>query len=215
GPSGCGKTTLLKQMIGLYRPFSGSILIDGLQLTGGDEKTYKQILRKIGVLYQGGALFGSMTIAENVLLPILEYTGLSKRNAERLAWMKLELVSLRDAAHMYPSEISGGMRKRAAIARALALNPRIIFFDELSAGLDPITAAELDKLILTLNNLLGTTMVIVSHELTSIFRTAHRVIMLDREARGIIAQGDPRDLKEESTDPRVVDFFNPKLEKHR
>jgi phospholipid/cholesterol/gamma-HCH transport system ATP-binding protein len=208
GASGCGKTTLLKQMIGLYTPLSGRIIIDGLELTGCDEQTYHRILRKIGVMYQAGALFGSMTLADNVMLPILEYTDLDEQAARELAYMKLGMVNLGGAEHLLPSEISGGMRKRAGIARAMALNPRIIFFDELSAGLDPITSAELDALVLGLNANMGTTMVVVSHELPSIFAIAHRVIMLDKSTHGIIAQGDPRELQEHSTNPLVRRFFN-------
>jgi phospholipid/cholesterol/gamma-HCH transport system ATP-binding protein len=208
GASGCGKTTLLKQMIGLYSPLSGRIIIDGLELTGCDEQTYHRILRKIGVMFQAGALFGSMTLSDNVMLPILEYTDLDEQAARELASMKLGMVNLGGAEHLLPSEISGGMRKRAGIARAMALNPKIIFFDELSAGLDPITSAELDALILGLNANLGTTMVVVSHELPSIFAIAHRVIMLDKSTHGIIAQGDPRELREHSTNPLVRRFFN-------
>jgi phospholipid/cholesterol/gamma-HCH transport system ATP-binding protein len=208
GSSGCGKTTLLKQMIGLYAPSSGKIFIDGLELTGCDEATYHRILRKIGVMYQAGALFGSMTLAENVMLPILEYTGLGERSARELALMKLGLVSLGGAENLLPSEISGGMRKRAGIARAMALNPKILFFDELSAGLDPITSADLDDLIVRLNANLGTTMIVVTHELPSIFAIAGRAIMIDKSTRGIIAQGDPRELRDRSADPLVRRFFN-------
>ena len=212
GTSGCGKTTLLKQMIGLYAPLSGRIVIDGLELTGCDEATYHRILRKIGVMYQGGALFGSMTLAENVMLPILEYTGLDESSARELALIKLGMVNLTGAEHLLPSEISGGMRKRAGIARAMALNPKIIFFDELSAGLDPITSAELDALIVKLNANLGTTMIVVSHELPSIFSIAHRAVMLDRSVRGIVAQGDPRELRDRSTNPMVRRFFNREID---
>jgi phospholipid/cholesterol/gamma-HCH transport system ATP-binding protein len=212
GASGCGKTTLLKQLLGLYTPSSGRIVIDGLELTGCDEATYHRILRKIGVMYQAGALFGSMTLAENVMLPILEYTALDEPAARDLAFMKLGMVNLGGAEHLLPSEISGGMRKRAGIARAMALNPKIIFFDELSAGLDPITSAELDTLILKLNANLGTTMVVVSHELPSIFAIAGRVVMLDKSTRGIIAQGDPRELRDKSTNPLVRRFFNRETE---
>ncbi|NLA75812.1 MAG: ATP-binding cassette domain-containing protein [Deltaproteobacteria bacterium] len=209
GGSGCGKSTLLKHLIGLISPFSGVITVDGDQLTEDDEGTFMRILRKIGVLYQSSALLGSMTIGENIALPIGEYSGLAPEPAERIIRMKLRLVGLDGYENYLPSEISGGMKKRAGIARAMALNPRILFFDEPSAGLDPVTSADIDELILNLNKMLKTTMVVVTHELSSIFNIAHRIIMLDRETKGIIAEGDPRDLRDNSTDPYVREFFNP------
>lgn len=210
GGSGCGKTTLMKHMLGLYQPLAGSIVIDGMEVVGAPEDTYASVLRRIGVMYQSGALFGSMTVAENVMLPILTYTDFDEQSARTLASIKLKLVNLEGTEDLYPSELSGGMKRRAGIARAMALNPKILFFDELSAGLDPITAADLDRLILTLNAQLGTTMVIVSHELTSIFTIAHRVIMLDKDARGIIADADPKALRDQSTNIKVRNFFNPR-----
>ena len=210
GGSGCGKSTLLKHLIGLIPPLSGQIRIDGEDISNCNETTFKKILRKIGVLYQSTALFGSMTIAENVSLPIKEYTDLPQKSVETLVKMKLNMVNLKGYENHLPSEISGGMRKRAGLARAMALNPKILFFDEPSAGLDPITSVELDNLIIHLNKSLGTTMVIVTHELQSIFNVAHRVIMLDKQTKGIIAEGNPKHLKDHSENPFVRNFFNRK-----
>ena len=208
GGSGSGKSTLLKHLIGLLRPDSGQVLIDGDDIANCDEKKLQQILKKIGVLYQSAALFGSMTLAENVALPIAEYTDLPRKSVNNLVRMKLNLVHLGGYENHLPSEISGGMKKRAGLARAMALNPKILFFDEPSAGLDPVTSAELDNLIINLNKNLGTTMVIVTHELQSIFAVAHRVIMLHRSNRGIIAEGDPNYLRDHSRNPFVKQFFN-------
>jgi len=212
GGSGCGKSTLLKHLIGLISPLSGQILIDGEDISNCDETTFKKILRKIGVLYQSSALFGSMTIAENVSLPIKEYTDLPQKSVDTLVKMKLNMVNLNGYENHLPSEISGGMRKRAGLARAMALNPKILFFDEPSAGLDPVTSVELDNLIIHLNKSLGTTMVIVTHELQSIFNVAHRVIMLDKQTKGIIAEGSPMHLKDHSENSFVRNFFNRKSE---
>ena len=208
GGSGSGKSTLLKHLIGLLKPDSGQVLIDGDNITDCDEKRLQKILRKVGVLYQSAALFGSMTLAENVALPILEYTDLPKKSVDNLVKMKLNLVQLDGYENHLPSEISGGMKKRAGLARAMALNPKILYFDEPSAGLDPITSADLDKLILNLNKNLKTTMVIVTHELQSIFAIAQRIVMLHRSNRGIIASGDPHYLKDNSRNPFVKQFFN-------
>lgn len=208
GGSGCGKSTLLKHLIGLMRPSSGQICIDGEDLSLADSHAYQRLLRKIGILYQSGALFGSMTLAENVALPITEYTDVPPDLVSALVRMKLNLVQLAGYEDYLPSEISGGMKKRAGLARAMALNPKILFFDEPSAGLDPVTSAGLDNLILHLNKSLGTTMVIVTHELQSILAVAQRVIMLDKGAKGIIAEGDPRHLRETSRNPLVWRFFN-------
>ena len=209
GGSGCGKSTLLKHLIGLLPPHSGEVLIDGDDISECDEVTFQHILRKVGVLYQSGALFGSMTLAENIALPIKEYTDLPQESVDILVSMKLHLVDLDGYENHLPSEISGGMKKRAGLARAMALNPKILFFDEPSAGLDPVTSAELDKLIIHLNRSLGTTMVIVTHELRSIFTVAHRVIMLDKSTRGIIAEGDPKYLRDHTQNQFVNSFFNP------
>ncbi|MBW1743269.1 MAG: ATP-binding cassette domain-containing protein [Deltaproteobacteria bacterium] len=209
GGSGCGKSTLLKHLIGLIPPHSGQIIIDGYDISKCDEATLKRVLRKIGVLYQSAALFGSMTLAENVALPIQEYTALPPEAVTTLVRMKLDLVNLGAYENHLPSEISGGMKKRAGLARAMALNPKILFFDEPSAGLDPITSVDLDNLIIRLNKSLGTTMVIVTHELESILSVAHRVIMLDKHSKGIIADGDPKYLRDHSQNPFVSKFFNP------
>ncbi|MCU0596108.1 MAG: ATP-binding cassette domain-containing protein [Desulfobacterota bacterium] len=208
GGSGCGKSTLLKHLIGLIKPYSGQILIDGEDIARADSEGYHRLLRKIGILYQSGALFGSMTLAENVALPIVEYTDLTSGLVSALVRMKLNLVQLEGYEDYLPSEISGGMKKRAGLARAMALSPKIPFFDEPSAGLDPVTSAGLDNLILHLNKSLGTTMVIVTHELESILTVAQRVIMLDKSTKGIIAEGDPRHLRETSRNPLVWRFFN-------
>jgi phospholipid/cholesterol/gamma-HCH transport system ATP-binding protein len=208
GGSGSGKSTLLKHLLGLHRPASGKIIIDGDDISECEEDALQQILRKVGVLYQSAALFGSMTVAENVALPILEYTDLSRESVDHLVTMKLNLVNLDGYQNHLPSEISGGMKKRAGLARAMALNPKILFFDEPSAGLDPVTSAELDNLIIHLNQSLGTTMVIITHELESIFAVASRVILLHKSTRGIIADGDPKYLRDQSRNPFVKQFFN-------
>ena len=208
GGSGSGKSTLLKHLIGLLPPASGQIMIDSDSIIDCDDKKFQEILKKIGVLYQSAALFGSMTLAENVALPILEYTDLSEKSVYNLVKMKLKLVNLEGYENHLPSEISGGMKKRAGLARAMALNPKILFFDEPSAGLDPVTSAGLDNLIIKLNRNLKTTMVIVTHELQSIFAVAHRVVMLHKNTRGIIATGDPKYLRDHSRNPFVKQFFN-------
>jgi phospholipid/cholesterol/gamma-HCH transport system ATP-binding protein len=208
GGSGSGKSTLLKHLIGLRQPHSGQVVIDGDDIAGCDEDKLREVLKKVGVLYQSAALFGSMTLAENVALPITEYTDLAKISVDNLVKMKLNLVNLGGYENHLPSEISGGMKKRAGLARAMALNPKILFFDEPSAGLDPVASAGLDNLIIGLNKNLGTTMVIVTHELESIFAVAHRVIMLHKNQRGIIATGDPNYLRDHSRNRFVKQFFN-------
>lgn len=207
GGSGCGKSTLLKIMIGLHKPFSGQVLYQGIDITRANDKKLNEYRRNIGVLFQSGALFSSMTIKENIALPLAEYTNLAAATIEPIVKMKLGMVNLAGYENHYPSELSGGMKKRAGIARAMALDPHVLFFDELSAGLDPITAVELDDLIIKTNEALGATMVIVTHELESIYKIAHRVLMLDKGARGLIAEGKPLELKESATDPRVKSFF--------
>lgn len=207
GGSGCGKSTLLKIMIGLQKPHAGQVLYQGTDIISAEEDALNRYRQNIGVLFQSGALFSSMTIKENIELPLQEYTNLDKETINRIIKMKLGMVNLAGYENHNPSELSGGMKKRAGIARAMALDPQVLFLDELSAGLDPITAVELDDLIIKTNEALGTTMVIVTHELESIYKIAHRVLMLDKEARGIIAEGKPLELKEQATDPRVKSFF--------
>jgi len=211
GESGCGKSTLLRSIIGLYRPDHGRVLIQGSDIVKADDETLMTVKRHIGVLFQSGALIGSMTLAENIALPLREHTDLPRDMIDRIVRMKLHLVQLSGYEDHLPSELSGGMKERAGIARAMALDPQILFLDELSAGLDPVTSAGLDKLVKDINAGMGTTMVIVSHELNSIMNIADRVIMLDKAAQGIIAEGDPREIKKSSADPRVYAFFNRKI----
>jgi phospholipid/cholesterol/gamma-HCH transport system ATP-binding protein len=202
GGSGSGKSTLLRNMIGLEVPKSGTVRI---QSTGPEEPAGRP---QFGVLFQSGALFGSMTVGENVALPIERWTDLPRDAIAALVRAKLALVGLEAAEHHLPSEISGGMKKRAGIARALALDTSIVFLDEPSAGLDPVSSVELDHLIRTLSENLGMTTVIVTHELQSVFAIVKECILLDRDAKGIIARGDPRELRDQSTDPRVSRFLN-------
>jgi len=208
GGSGCGKSTLLKHIIGLSKPSGGRVVINGIDIITADYDNLKDLRKEIGMLFQSAALFGSMTLAENVSLPLASFTGLSTETIELIMKMKLGMVGLAGYENHFPAELSGGMQKRAGIARAMAMDPSILFFDEPSAGLDPITAAGLDNLIKSINRGMGTTMVIVTHELPSIFAVAQRIIMLDKSRKGIIAEGDPMELKENSADPLVRNFFN-------
>jgi len=207
GGSGCGKSTLLKQMVGLKRPAKGDILYGDLNFWKADPTEREQIMRNVGILYQSGALWSSMTLAENVALPLQQYTKLSKERVRAQVSLKLALVGLSGFEDFYPSEISGGMRKRAGLARAMALDPEILFFDEPSAGLDPVSAKRLDDLILQLRDSLDTTVVIVTHELASIFAIGNNSVFLDPETRTMIASGDPNKLLADNHDPKVQTFL--------
>jgi phospholipid/cholesterol/gamma-HCH transport system ATP-binding protein len=207
GASGSGKSTLMKHMIGLLPPVAGRVWIAGADIVAAEGRQRREILRRIGVTYQSGALFGSLTLLENVCLPLEELTELPPEARQRIGLLKLSLVGLEQAADRLPAEVSGGMRKRAGIARAMALDPEILFLDEPSAGLDPITSAELDQLILRLAGSLGITFVVVTHELPSVYDIADRVIMLDKETRSIVASGTPHELRDSSDNPYVRQFF--------
>lgn len=205
GGSGCGKSTLLKNMISLYPAISGEVLIGGSDIVGAAGVERQKILRRFGVMYQGGALFGSMTLEQNISLPLEEWTGLPPEARKLLSRLKLQQVGLGQFAGYLPSEVSGGMQKRAAVARAMALDPGILFLDEPSAGLDPITSAELDELVRSLARNLGITFVIATHELASIFAIGDRAIMLD--GGSIVAEGAPAELRDHPTNDYVRAFF--------
>ena len=207
GGSGCGKSTLLRHLVGLHPLLGGSVRFFGQSFSHADAGSRRAMLKTFGMLFQGGALWTSLTLRENVALPLEEYTTLSRREINEIAALKLAQVGLAGFEDYFPAEISGGMRKRAGLARALALDPEIVFFDEPSAGLDPITLRKMDELILQVRDTFGTTIVVVSHELASIFELADRVIMRDRAEKGIIAEGRPRELLAESRDPRVTEFL--------
>lgn len=208
GGSGCGKTTLLRHLIGLQTPARGHVWIEDDEISNADEEKMQRIRKKFGVSFQAGALFGSLSLGENVALPLEEYTDLPPEMIRLIVRMKLGMVHLGGFEDFMIAELSGGMKKRAALARAIALDPAILFFDEPSAGLDPITSVELDQLIVQVNRSLGTTIVVVSHELASIFTIADRVIMLDGGAKNVIAEGTPQALRDEHPDSRVHAFFN-------
>ncbi|MCM8540888.1 MAG: ATP-binding cassette domain-containing protein [Lentisphaeraceae bacterium] len=208
GASGCGKSTLLKNLIGLIPPIKGHIHIKGREITTPDTKSKIEIMKQFGVLYQSGALFNSLTLEENITLVLEEHSDIPAKERPRVAAEKLALVGLERFKNFYPTAISGGMKKRAGLARAMALNPDLLFFDEPSAGLDPISSASLDRLLIKLSREFGTTLVVVTHELDSIMAIADRVIMLDKETKGIIAEGKPQDLKENSENEWVQRFMN-------
>ncbi len=207
GGSGCGKSTLLRHLIGLKAPAKGKIIFDGISFWEASHSKRARQMRRFGVLYQSGALWSSMTLAENVALPLEQYTALDARDIKELAALKLALVGLAGFEEYYPSEISGGMKKRAGLARAMALDPEILFFDEPSAGLDPLSARLLDELILEISASLGATIVVVTHELASIFAIGTDSVFLDPESKTMIAQGNPNELLTNSTDPRVRNFL--------
>ncbi len=211
GGSGCGKSTLLKYLIGLYRTERGRVLMQGEDLMTADEDTLKALRRRIGVLFQSGALIGSMTLAENVALPLRQRRDIDPELKRLIVRMKLGLVDLEGYDNHYPAELSGGMKKRAGLARAIALDPTVLFFDEPTAGLDPVTATEIYGLIRRINADLGTTMVIVTHDLDLILSIGHWAIMLDGRKKGIVAAGDPRILQANREHPEVFRFFNPKM----
>lgn len=207
GASGGGKSTVLRSMIGLLRPAKGDILYDGTSFWSVEQEAQKEIMRKFGVLYQSGALWSSLTLAENVALPIQQYTDLSPKQIGEIVSLKLSLVGLSGFEDFYPSEISGGMKKRAGLARAIALDPEILFFDEPSAGLDPVSAHLLDELIIELSNSLGATVVVVTHELASIFAIGNNSVFLDADTKTMIAAGDPKKLLAESKNFKVINFL--------
>lgn len=208
GGSGCGKSTILKNIIGLYKPFKGDILIDGRSIVDAEGAAKREIMRGFGVAYQGGALFRALTLEENIALPLQENGGFSPADIEAIVKEKLAMVNLDGFQDYMPSDLSGGMVKRAAFARALALDPKLLFFDEPSAGLDPVSSAQLDRIIISIRQRTGATIVIVTHELPSIFAVADTVIMLDRATKGIIARGVPSELRDHSPVEAVREFLN-------
>jgi len=207
GGSGCGKSTLLRAMVGLLEPVKGEVLYEGKSFWGEDDAKRNAIMRRFGVLYQGGALWSSLTLGENVALPLKLYSRLSDEQVREMSELKLSLVGLGGYSGLFPSQISGGMRKRAGLARAIALDPDIIFFDEPSAGLDPVSACMLDDLIIQLRDALGATIVVVTHELASIFAVGSNAVFLDAGTKTMIATGSPKELLANSKDPRVMQFL--------
>jgi phospholipid/cholesterol/gamma-HCH transport system ATP-binding protein len=208
GASGCGKTTLLRHLVGLKSPASGEILYDGENFWGADPKRRQLMMRRFGVMYQNGALWSSMTLAENVSLPLEVYTDLSRAEIREIALFKLALVGLAGFGDFHPSEVSGGMQKRVGVARAMALDPDILYFDEPSAGLDPVSARRLDDLIRELRDSLGITMIIVTHELDSIFAIADRSVFLDSDTHTMLAIGPPAELRDHSPESKIRQFLN-------
>ncbi len=208
GGSGCGKSTLLRHLVGLQKPAAGSVFYRDTDFWQVNQTQQNELMRQNGILYQSGALWSSMTLAENIALPLSEYTDLSKHEIKQLVSLKLALVGLAGFEDYYPAEISGGMKKRAGLARAIALDPDILFFDEPSAGLDPVSAKLLDDLILQLRDSLGATLIVVSHELASIFAIGNNSVFLDADSKTMIASGDPNTLLRECEDVRVQQFLS-------
>lgn len=207
GGSGCGKSSLLKILVGLKRPDVGEVIIDGVNFWKAKDKVKNRIMQRCGVLYQSGALFSSMTLAENIALPLQQYTNYSKSDVEDIVSLKLALVGLAGFENFYPFEISGGMKKRAGLARALALDPKIVYFDEPSAGLDPVSSKLLDDLIVKINESLNTTIVVITHELSSIFKIATNSIFLDVNTKSILAQGNPKEILNTTENETVLKFL--------
>ncbi len=207
GGSGCGKSTLLKHLVGLKAPARGTVLFGDQDLWATTPEEQERLMRRFGILYQSGALWSSMTLAENIMLPLGQFTDLKPKEIREIASLKMALVGLAGFEDFYPSEISGGMRKRAGLARAMALDPEILFFDEPSAGLDPISSRMLDDLILELRDSLGATIAVVTHELASIFAIGNNSVFLDPDTKTMIAQGDPKQLRDECPDPKVRNFL--------
>ena len=214
GGSGCGKSTLLNHLIGLKEPSKGDVLYNGQSFWTAEPAERERMMQRFGILYQRGALWSSMTLAENVALPLEQYTDLTPEQIRELASLKMALVGLAGFEDYYPSEISGGMQKRAGLARAMALDPEILFFDEPSAGLDPVSSRLLDDLILELRESLGATIVVVTHELASIFAIGTNSVFLDAESKTMIAQGHPKQLLAECRDPKVRQFLTRGEEEH-
>lgn len=208
GGSGCGKSTLLRHLVGLKQPVVGEVFLEGISYWHATHDTQNALKRRFGMLYQSGALWSSLTLAENIALPLEVYTDLGKNDIRDIISLKLALVGLAGFENYYPAEISGGMAKRAGLARAIALDPDILFFDEPSAGLDPISAKLLDDLILHLRDSMGATIVMVTHELASIFAIGNNSVFLDTESKTMIAGGDPRQLRDHCENPRVREFLN-------
>lgn len=207
GGSGCGKSTLLKHLIGLIPPASGRIIFNDTDFWAADLQQRRKILQKSGVLYQSGALWSSMTLLENVCLPLMEFTHLSKKAAEAIGLFKLRLVGLEQFSDYYPSQLSGGMRKRAALARAIVMDPEVLFFDEPSAGLDPVSSKHLDDLIVEIRDSLGATIVVVTHELASIFSIGNNCVFLDSESKTMLATGNPRMILRTTRNRKILEFL--------